>query len=143
MTSAVLYWFQVSEACIMQIEIDSADGIPIYLQLVQQVRYLIATGRLQAGQQLPSVRKLSEQLVVNPNTIAKAYRELELTGIVATRPGSGVFVSETASPLAKKEQHQLLLEKVDHVILEARHLDINVEGVIQLVKQRAKALPAA
>jgi GntR family transcriptional regulator len=127
----------------MQIEIDSADGIPIYLQLVQQVRYLIATGRLQAGQQLPSVRKLSEQLVVNPNTIAKAYRELELTGIVATRPGSGVFVSETAAPLAKKEQHQLLLEKVDHVILEARHLDINVEGVIQLVKQRAKVLPAA
>lgn len=127
----------------MQIEIDSTDGIPIYLQLVQQVKYLIATGRLQAGQQLPSVRKLSEQLVVNPNTIAKAYRELELTGILATRPGSGVFVSETASPLAKKEQHLLLLEKVDNVIREARHLDINVEGLIQLVKQRAKALPSA
>jgi GntR family transcriptional regulator len=136
-------FLRVYEACIMQIEIDSTDGIPIYLQLVQQVKYLIATGRLQAGQQLPSVRKLSDQLVVNPNTIAKAYRELELTGIVATRPGSGVFVSETASPLARKEQHLLLIDKVDNVILEARHLDIDVNGVIQLVKQRAKVLPAA
>jgi GntR family transcriptional regulator len=125
----------------MQIDIDSTDGIPIYLQLVQQVKYLIATGRLGAGQQLPSVRKLSEQLVVNPNTIAKAYRELELTGILVTRPGAGVFVSDTASPLARKEQHQLLIAKVDNVIQEARHLEISVEGVIQLVKQRAKALP--
>lgn len=124
----------------MQIDIDSADGIPIYLQLIQQIKYLIATGRLTAGQQLPSVRKLSEQLVVNPNTVAKAYRELELTGIVNTRPGAGVFISETASPLAWKEQHQLLLDKVDNVIREARHLEISVDGVIQLVRQRAKLL---
>lgn len=126
----------------MQIEIDSTDGVPIYLQLVQQVKYLISTGRLSAGEQLPSVRKLSEQLLVNPNTIAKAYRELELTGILVARPGAGVFVSETASPLAKKEQHQRLVDQIDSVILEARHLEISVEGVVQLVRQRAKALPA-
>jgi len=127
----------------MQIEIDSTDGVPIYLQLVHQIKYLIATGRIAAGQQLPSVRKLSEQLIVNPNTIAKAYRELELTGIVVTRPGAGVFVSDTASPLARKEQHQLLINKVDEVIQESRHLEMTLDGVLQLIKQRAKVLPAA
>ncbi len=126
----------------MQIQIDAADGIPIYLQLIQQIKYLIATGRLSASDQLPSVRKLSEQLVVNPNTVARAYRELEMGGILATRPGAGVFVSPTASPLAKREQHQLLIEKIDVVLTEARHLEVSVEGVVQLVRQRARALTA-
>lgn len=126
----------------MQIQIDAADGIPIYLQLIQQIKYLIATGRLAASEQLPSVRKLSEQLVVNPNTVARAYRELEMTGVLATRPGSGVFVSPTASPLAKREQHQLLIDKIDIVLTEARHLEITTEGVVQLVKQRARVLTA-
>lgn len=123
----------------MQIQIDAADGIPIYLQLIQQIKYLIATGRLSATDQLPSVRKLSEQLVVNPNTVARAYRELEMAGILATRPGAGVFVSPTASPLAKREQHSLLIEKIDLVLTEARHLEITTEGVVQLVRQRARA----
>lgn len=124
----------------MQIQIEAADGVPIYLQLIQQIKYLIATGRLSASEQLPSVRKLSEQLVVNPNTVARAYRELEMTGILATRPGAGVFVSPTASPLAKREQHQLLIDKIDNVLVEARHLEVSTEGVVQLVRQRARAL---
>lgn len=124
----------------MQFQIDAADGVPIYLQLTQQIKYLIATGRLTANDQLPSVRKLSEQLVVNPNTVARAYRELEMMGILATRPGAGVFVSPTASPLAKREQHQLLIEKIDNVLVEARHLEVSTEGVVQLVRQRARAL---
>ena len=125
----------------MQIRIEAADGVPIYLQLVQQIKYLIATGRLSTDEQLPSVRKLSQQLVVNPNTVARAYRELEQVGILVTRPGAGVFVSPTASPLAKREQHQLLLEKIDVVLVEARHLDVSTEGVVQLVRQRARAIP--
>lgn len=125
----------------MQIRIDATDGLPIYLQLIQQVKYLIATGRLAAGEQLPSVRKLSEQLVINPNTVARAYRELEQVGVLATRPGAGVFVSATASPLAKREQHQLLIEKIDAVLVEARHLDVSTEGVVQLVRQRGRIVP--
>lgn len=127
----------------MQINIDATDGVPIYLQLIQQIKYLIATGRLAASEQLPSVRKLSEQLVVNPNTVVRAYRELEMAGILATRPGAGVFVSPTASPLAKREQHQLLIEKIDTVLVEARHLEITTEGVVQLVRQRARAATVA
>ncbi len=127
----------------MQIQIDATDGLPIYLQLVQQIKYLIATGRLAASDQLPSVRKLSEQLVVNPNTVARAYRELEMAGVLAARPGAGVFVSPTASPLAKREQHQLLIDKIDSVLNEARHLDLTTEGVVQLVRQRARLIASA
>lgn len=124
----------------MQIQIDATDGMPIYLQLMQRIKYLIAVGRLSANEQLPSVRKLSDQLVINPNTVARAFRELELAGILITRPGAGVFVSPTASPLAKREQHQLLIEKIDTVLVEARHLEISTDGVVQLVRQRARTL---
>ena len=125
----------------MQFRLDASDGVPIYLQLMQQIKYFIAMGRLSAGDQLPSVRKLSEQLVVNPNTVARAYRELEQVGVLATRPGAGVFVSPTASPLARREQHLLLIEKIDAVLVEAKHLDVNTEGVVQLVRQRARIVP--
>ena len=125
----------------MQFRIDAVDGVPIYLQLMQQIKYFIAMGRLSVGDQLPSVRKLSEQLVVNPNTVARAYRELELAGVLVTRPGAGVFISSTASPLAKREQHQLLIEKIDAVLVEAKHLEITTEGVVQLVRQRARVSP--
>ena len=125
----------------MQFRIDTVDGVPIYLQLMQQIKYFIATGRLSAGDQLPSVRKLSEQLVVNPNTVARAYRDLEQQGVLVTRPGAGVFVSTTASPLAKREHHQLLIDKIDAVLVEAKHLEINTDGVVQLVRQRARVRP--
>ena len=124
----------------MQIQIDAADGMPIYLQLIHQLKYLIATGRLTATEQLPSVRELSKQLVINPNTVARAYRELEIAGVLTTRPGAGVFVSPTASPLAKREQHQLLIDKIDSVLTEAWHLDLTTEGVVQLVRQRARSI---
>ena len=124
----------------MEFVIHPADGLPLYSQLVQQIKHGIATGRLAAGEQLPSVRKLSEHLVINPNTVVRAYRELELGGILTTRQGAGVFVSDTASPLARKEQFTLLAKRVDDVLIEARHLEMDVEGVVQLVRQRARQL---
>lgn len=74
-----------------------ASGVPIYLQLVEQLRHLIDTGALRAGEQLPSIRHVAEALVMNPNTVAKAYRELELTGVVELRHGSGAFVAADAA----------------------------------------------
>jgi GntR family transcriptional regulator len=62
----------------MQIHIQAQDGVPIYLQVMQQIKYLVASGRLEPGEELPSIRSLAEQLLVNPNTIARAYRELEV-----------------------------------------------------------------
>ena len=81
----------------MHIHISTGDGVPIYLQIVQQVKLLVASGRLAPGEELPPIRVLADQILVNPNTVAKAYRELEREGTVATRPGDGVFVADGAA----------------------------------------------
>jgi GntR family transcriptional regulator len=73
-----------------------SSGVPIYLQLMEQVKHAIETGALRPGEQLPGIRPLAEELVVNPNTVAKAYRELEHEGIVELRQGAGAFVTEKA-----------------------------------------------
>ena len=73
-----------------------SSGVPIYLQLMEQVKHAIETGALRAGEQLPGIRPLAEELVINPNTVAKAYRELEHAGIIELRHGAGAFVSANA-----------------------------------------------
>jgi GntR family transcriptional regulator len=73
-----------------------SSGVPIYMQLMEQVRHAIETGALKPGEQLPSIRPLAEELVVNPNTVAKAYRELEHDGVIELRQGAGAFVSDKA-----------------------------------------------
>src|SRR5688500_20315026 len=71
-------------------------GVPIYLQLMEQVKHAIETGALRPGEQLPGIRPLAEELVINPNTVAKAYRELEHAGVIELRQGTGAFVSNQA-----------------------------------------------
>lgn len=71
-------------------------GVPIYLQLMEQIKHAIETGALRAGEQLPGIRPLAEELVMNPNTVAKAYRELEHQGVIELRHGAGAFVSGNA-----------------------------------------------
>src|SRR5215208_6030859 len=73
-----------------------SSGVPIYLQLMEQVKHGIETGALRAGEQLPGIRPLAEELVINPNTVAKAYRELEHEGIIELRQGAGAFVAGAA-----------------------------------------------
>jgi GntR family transcriptional regulator len=75
---------------------NSSSGVPIYLQLMEQVRHAVETGALAPGEQLPGIRKVAEELVINPNTVAKAYRELEHEGVIELRQGAGAFVSERA-----------------------------------------------
>ena len=82
-------------------------GVPIYLQLMEQVKHAIETGALRPGEQLPGIRPLAEELVVNPNTVAKAYRELEHGGVVELRQGAGAFVSDKAP--TKKDADRLRL----------------------------------
>lgn len=81
----------------MRIHLTPNDGVPIYLQIIHQVKYLVASGRLSAGDELPPIRTLAEQLLVNPNTVARAYRELEAAGVVVTRHGAGTHVSDAES----------------------------------------------
>jgi GntR family transcriptional regulator len=127
----------------VQIHISTHDGVPVYLQIVNQVKYLVAAGRLEAGQELPSVRALAEQLVVNPNTVARAYLELERAGVVMKRHGSGTYVSEEGSPLARKERMKLLTQRADALLAEAQHMDVALDEVLALIKDRHKNLNAA
>jgi len=82
-----------------------SSGVPIYLQLMEHVKHGIETGALRAGEQLPGIRPLAEELVINPNTVAKAYRELEHEGVIELRHGAGAFVSANAQ--AKKQTDKL------------------------------------
>jgi GntR family transcriptional regulator len=124
----------------VQIHITANDGVPIYLQVVNQVKYLVACGRLDPGEELPPIRVLAEQLLVNPNTIARAYLELEREGVVIKRHGSGTYVSVAGSPLARKERMKIISERADAMLAEARHLEVELEEIVDLLKQRWKAL---
>ena len=89
----------------MLLKPNPSSGVPIYLQLMEQVKHAIETGALRPGEQLPSIRPLAEELVVNPNTVAKAYRELEHEGVIELRQGAGAFVSDKAP--TKKDADKL------------------------------------
>ena len=119
----------------MQIHIQTQGGVPIYLQVMQQIKYLIASGRLQPGDELPSIRNLAEQLIVNPNTIARAYRELETAGVVEKRRTAGTFVAQSGSPLARKERLKLLKERIDQLLVEAFQMGFELEVILKLVQQ--------
>ena len=124
----------------MQLHISAADGVPIYLQIVNQVTYLVASGRLALGDELPPIRELAAQLVVNPNTVARAYRELELAGVVEKRRTAGTFVSAAGSPLARREQLRILTERVDALLAEARQMNVGTDEVVDLIRRRAELL---
>ena len=124
----------------MQIHISTQDGVPVYLQIVNQVKYLVAAGRLAPGEEIPSVRALAEQLVINPNTVARAYLELERAGLVMKRHGSGTYVSEEGSPLARKERMKILTQRADALLAEAQHMDVALDEVLVLLKDRHKNL---
>ena len=124
----------------MRIHISSSDGVPIYLQIVNQVKYLVASGRLAPGEELPPIRVLAEKLVVNPNTVARAYRELEAAGVVEKRRTAGTFVSEAGSPLARRERLRILTERVDALLAEARQMGIAVSELIELIARRDEAM---
>lgn len=118
----------------------SNDGVPIYLQIMQQVRYLIASGRLVAGDEVPPIRKLAEQLLVNPNTVARAYRELERDGLLVSRQGAGTRVGSDGSPLSEAEKQRLLTQRADALVAEARQLGVPIDEVVQLIRERHRNL---
>ena len=127
----------------MQIHISSSDGVAIYLQIVNQVKYLVASGRLTPGAELPPIRVLAERLLINPSTVARAYRELEAAGIVEKRRTGGTYVSDQGSPLARRERMKILAERIDALLAEARQMNISLEDVIKLVEQRNAVLQAS
>ncbi len=120
----------------MIFQIDFKSGTPVYLQLVDQIRYAAASGALKSGEPLPPIRTLAEQLRVNRNTIAKAYAELESQGIIQTIQGKGCFLSENNSPFKKQVREKMLLKEVDSAVVTAHHLQVGRDEFLALVKER-------
>jgi GntR family transcriptional regulator len=124
----------------VQIHISANDGVPIYLQIVNQIKYLVASGRLKAQEELPPIRVLAERLIINPNTVARAYRELEAAGLVEKRRTAGTYVSDQGSPLARRERVKILTERIDALLAESRQMDIHFDELVKLIEQRDKAM---
>src|SRR5215469_7552750 len=120
----------------MIFQVDFQAGKPVYLQLADQIRYAAASGRLRPGEALPSLRPLAEELRINRNTIAKAYSELEIQGIIETVPGKGYFLKQNNSPFTEPVRQQLLRTEIDQAVVMAHHLQVDRQKFLKLVEER-------
>ena len=111
----------------MQFRIDNASDRAVYLQIIDQVKRDIALGRLAREERLPTVRQLSQQLTINPNTIAKAYRQLEQEGIIVTRSGAGAFIANLDSMLSRAVRRKVICDELERIVVEAFHMQIDRE----------------
>jgi GntR family transcriptional regulator len=107
------------------INIDPSSGLPIYLQIAQQMKTAVAMGRLQPEDPLPSVRQLAVELAVNPNTVARAYLDLEIEGVIYKRQGAGTFVSGQGVEMSKGERRRVLNELLEKALVEGVNLGLS------------------
>ena len=109
----------------MFVKVDPSDGLPIYLQIVHQIKTAVAVGRLQPEDPLPSVRQLATDLRVNPNTVARAYLDLEIEGVIYKRQGAGTFVSGQGVEMSKGERRRVLNELLEKALVEGVNLGLS------------------
>ena len=122
----------------IEFHLDSRSGVAPYQQLVQQVRHALRLGLLSEGDQLPTVKDVVARLAINPNTVLKAYRELEHAGLVAARPGVGTFVTKTLSD-ASLPAHGPLRRELQHWLLKARRAGLDDESIEALFRDTFRA----
>ena len=127
----------------MILRLNQSSGIPLYLQLMEQVKHAVETGALQSGDQLPTMRKLAEDLVMNPNTVARAYRELEHKGIVELKHGSGAFICESTARKSKvtKKAQAVVQSAVERLVasgLSGDEIRRLVENELALLRDEGK-----
>jgi GntR family transcriptional regulator len=115
----------------MQIRIDNSSDRPVYQQIMDQVKRDIALGRLGKDERLPTVRQLAGQIAINPNTIAKAYQQLEREGIIMTRPGAGTFVANLDSDLSESVKKKLICEDLELAVVDAFHMQIDSQTLLK------------
>jgi GntR family transcriptional regulator len=118
------------------VQISSGSNSPIYLQIVEQIRQAIAKGQLYTGEKLPAVRKLASELVINPNTVARAYGILEQAGLVVTKAGSGTFVSDPMMRRCDSADMSILAERIDTLITRGLNLGISGDNLINMFSSR-------
>jgi GntR family transcriptional regulator len=119
------------EQCMIELRIDARSGLPAYLQIVQQVKHALRLGLLTPGDQMPTIRELVASLAINPNTVMKAYRELEMEGLIGGRPGQGTFVLETL-PGASMDDLEELRTSLNRWLKRADELGLDEESVVAL-----------
>ena len=120
----------------MRFQLNFKSGKPVYLQITDQVKAAVASGAARAGDPLPSIRPLAEELRVNRNTVAKAYAELETQGVIETAAGKGCFVSAGNSTLRKDARMKLLTEEIDQAVVQAHHLQVDKTEFLRLAEER-------
>jgi GntR family transcriptional regulator len=127
----------------VNIQIQPASGTPIYLQIVNQVKYLVAAGRLAPGEEVAAIRTLAEQLMINPNTVARAYLELERAGVVVKRHGLGTFVADSPPSITRAQRQKILGERVDALLTESRQLGVEFDELLELLRARNEKMNLA
>jgi GntR family transcriptional regulator len=118
------------------IKIDATSYMPFYEQVKTEIRKLIMTGSFRGGEALPSIRELAAELVLNPNTVARAYRELEQEGLIVTQKGKGSYVADGTSPVVRKTKEAHLHKIFDRAIKEARDFDLDLKEILGIFESR-------
>lgn len=128
----------------MRWHVNPHSGVPLYVQIEEQVKTAIASGVLEEGDRLPTVRELALELTINPNTVARAYRELERAGFIDTTPGRGTFVKAVkAPPMSEEERRRRLSSVVDVMLTEARALGFDEDDVVEAVRSALRGRTGA
>jgi GntR family transcriptional regulator len=122
----------------LHFQINPHTGVPVYRQLMDQIKYYVSSDSLKPGDQLPSIREMAKTLAVNPTTIVKAYSELQHSGIIEMRHGKGVFVSENHISLSDKERKEILHRLASHLVFEAKQMAAPDRLVVQVVEEELK-----
>jgi len=120
----------------IRFQLDIKSGVPFYRQIIDQVKSAIASGRLEPGQRLPTVRQLSVDLSINPNTVSRAYTELELTGLVETQMGSGTFVGHQTVDQDEVERRRMLDQICQELLSRANSYGLTLEDILENLEQR-------
>jgi GntR family transcriptional regulator len=124
----------------MLLHVNTSSGVPVYLQIEGQVKQALAAGALQQGNTLPSVRRLAAQLRVNPNTVAKAYQNLEREGVIRTVPGGGTYAADSSPGLLKSEKLRRLRPVARQLAVESTQLRLAPGDVVKLVENELDGL---
>ena len=120
----------------MKFRIDRGSGVPFYRQIIEQAQFAIASGELQPGEQLPTVRQLAVELSINPNTVIRAYRELEIKGVLDTQQGSGTYVGAARPEIDVEEKRRMLDQIVTDLLARASDYGFSLEEVGEALERR-------
>jgi len=120
-------------------ELNYKNGVPFYRQIIQKIEYYINIGKLKPGDKLPTVRSLAIQLKINPNTVAKAYNELEIKGYLITQIGNGTFISDKKVETIEIEKEKLINQFIEETIKKAQNLGLTKIDLIKILKEKKDA----